>query len=118
LVLKIALDNADNYGILGLKKGFEMNKIIIGFSGWVEADPEHTRFQYIGPVRESQMIIITGTEYLQLNEDERDEYILEDLGQAYTNSFDGELDVCDVRVEEDPDHVAQEFLQDLLRDKI
>jgi len=26
--------------------------------------------------------------------------------------------VCDVRVEEDPDHVAQEFLEDLLKDKI
>ena len=110
-----------------------MSKIIIGFNGWIEADPEHTRFQYIGPVRESQTInelpvfmrcsrtgnsIITGTEYLQLDEDERDDYILEDLGVAYTNSFDGELDVCDVRVEEDPDHVATEFLQDLLRDKI
>lgn len=100
------------------RKDLIMSKMIIGFNGWVEADPEHTRFQYIGPVRESQMIIITGTEYLQLNEDERDEYILEDLGQAYTNSFDGELDMCDVRVEEDPDHVATEFLQDLLKDKI
>ena len=29
-----------------------------------------------------------------------------------------ELDVCDVRLEEDPDHVAQEFLNDLLKDKI
>ena len=63
-------------------------------------------------------MMITGKEYLQLNEDERDEYILEDLGEAYTNSYDGELDVCDVRVEEDPDHVAQEFLNDLLKDKI
>ena len=25
--------------------------------------------------------------------------------------------MCDVRVEEDPDHVATEFLQDLLKDK-
>ena len=95
-----------------------MSKIIIGFNGWIEADPESTKFQYIGPVRESQMIIITGKEYLQLDEDERDEYILEDLGYAYTNAFDGELDMCDVNVEEDPDHVAKEFLQDLLKDKI
>lgn len=109
------------------------NKIIIGFNGWIEADPDSIRFQYIGPVRESQTIkelpvfmrcsktgnsIITGTEYLQLDEDERDEYILEDLGVAYTNSFDGELDVCDVRVEEDVDLVAREFIDDLLKDKI
>ena len=117
MVLKFPIDIDDICVILGEKKGFQMSKIIIGFNGWVEADPEHTRFQYIG-VREAEMIIITGTEYLQLDEDERDEYILEDLGQAYTHSFDGELDVCDVRVEEDPDHVAQEFLEDLLKDKI
>ena len=95
-----------------------MSKIIIEFNGWIEADPESIRFQYIGLVRESQMIMITGTEYLQVDEDERSDYILEDLGVACTNSFDGELDQCDVNVEEDPDHVAQEFLQDLLRDKL
>ena len=55
---------------------------------------------------------------LELNEDERDEYILEDLGYAYTNRKDDEIDTCDVRVEEDPDHVATEFLEDLLKDKI
>ena len=95
-----------------------MTKIVVEFNGWIEADPDSIRFQYIGPVRESQMIIITGAEYLQLDEDEREEYILEDLGVAYTNSFDGELDMCDISVEENPDHVAQEFLQDLLKDKI
>ena len=120
MVLKIALDNADNYGILGLKKGFEMSKIIIGFSGWVEADPESIRFQWIGDYKdnESHAGIITGTQYLQLDEDEREDYILEDLGAAYSNAFDGELDMCDVNVEQDPDHIATEFLQDLLRDKI
>ena len=97
-----------------------MSKIIIGFNGWVEADPDSIRFQWIGDYKdnESHAGIITGTQYLQLDEDERDDYILEDLGAAYTNAFDGELDMCDVNVEEDPDHVAQEFLQDLLKDKI
>ena len=97
-----------------------MSKIIIEFNGWVEADPESIRFQWIGDYvdNESHKHIITGTEYLQLDEDERSDYILEDLGVACTNSFDGELDQCDVNVEEDPDHVAQEFLQDLLRDKL
>ena len=97
-----------------------MSKIIIGFNGWVEADPESIRFQWIGDYieNESHRHIITGADYLKLDEDERDEYILEDLGQAYTTSFDGELDICDVRIEEDPDHVAQEFLNDLLKDKI
>ncbi len=94
-----------------------MSKIIIGFSGWVEADPESIRFQYIGEMAAAEALI-SGTDYLKLDEDERDNYILEDLGAAYTNAFDGELDMCDVTVEEDPDHVAKEFLQDLLKDKI
>ncbi len=94
-----------------------MSKIIIGFAGWVEADPESIRFQYIGEMAAAEALI-SGTDYLKLDEDERDNYILEDLGAAYTNAFDGELDMCDVTVEEDPDHVAQEFLQDLLKDKI
>lgn len=96
-----------------------MSKIIIGFAGWVEADPESIRFQYIGEMAAAAAeALISGTDYLKLDEDERDNYILEDLGAAYTNAFDGELDMCDVTVEEDPDHVAQEFLNDLLKDKI
>ena len=97
-------------------------KIIIGFAGWVEADPESIRFQWIGDYVEnesqiSQRHIITGTEYQELDEDERDDYVLEDLGVAYRDAFDGELNECDVDVEEDPDHVAQEFLEDLLKNK-
>ena len=95
-------------------------KIIIGFAGWVEADPESIRFQWIGDYKdnESHAGIITGTEYLKLDEDERDDYILEDLGVAYRDAFDGELNECDVEVEEDPSEVAQEFLEDLLKDKL
>jgi hypothetical protein len=95
-------------------------KIIITFNGWVEADPESIRFQWIGDYieNESHKHIINGTEYLELEENERDDYILEDLGVAYRDSFDGALDECDVNVEEDPDNVAKEFLQDLLRDKL
>jgi len=100
-----------------------MSKIIIGFSGWVEADPESIRFQWIGDYVDNESDkhikhIITGTEYLKLDEDERNDYILEDLGVAYRDSFDGELNECEVSIEEDPDHVAKEFLQDLLKDKI
>ena len=94
-----------------------MSKIIIGFAGWVEADPESIRFQYVGEMAAAEAFI-TGTDQLKLDEDERGEYILEDLGQAYTTAFDGLLEQCDVSVEEDPDHVAKEFLEDLLKDKI
>lgn len=93
------------------------NKIIIGFNGWVEADPETIRFQYIGEMAAAEAFI-SGTDYLKLDEDERDNYIIEDLGVAYSTAFDGELDMCDVRVEEDVDLVAREFIDDLLKDKI
>ena len=76
-----------------------MSKIIVSVAGWCEADPDEVRFQYIGPVRESQMIMITGTEYLQLDEDERDEYILECAGTAFATAIDGEYDQVDVEVE-------------------
>jgi hypothetical protein len=97
-----------------------MSKIIIEFNGWVEADPETIRFQWVGDYveNESHKHIITGTEYLRLDEDERGDYILEDLSVAYRDAFDGLLEQCDVNIEEDPDHVAKEFLQDLLKDKI
>ena len=97
-----------------------MSKIIIGFAGWVEADPDSIRFQWVGDYveNESHEHIINGNDYLKLDEDERDDYILQDLGVAYRDAFDGELDTCDIRVEQDPDHVAKEFLNDLLKDKI
>ena len=105
------------YDILGLKKGFEMNKIIVEFNGWVEADPENIRFQYIGEMAATEALI-SGKDYLRLDEEERSNYILEDLGKTYMTAFDGLLEQCDVSVEEDPDHVAKEFLQDLLKDKV
>jgi len=97
-----------------------MSKIIIGFAGWVEADPESIRFQWVGDYveNESHEHIINGNDYLKLDEDERNDYILQDLGVAYRDAFDKELDDCNVTVEEDPDHVAKEFLNDLLKDKI
>ena len=94
-----------------------MSKIIVEFNGWVEADPETIRFQYLGEMAAAEAFI-SGSDYLKLDEDERSNYILEDLSEAYTNAFDGLLEQCDVIVEEDPDHVAKEFLNDLLKDRI
>lgn len=94
-----------------------MNKIIVEFNGWVEADPANIMFQYIGEMAATEALI-SGTDYLKLDEEERSNYILEDLGKAYETAFDGLLEQCDVNVEEDPDSVAQEFLKDLLKDKV
>ena len=55
-----------------------MSKIIVEFNGWVEADPESIRFQYIGEMAATEAFI-SGNDYLKLHEDERSDYILEDL---------------------------------------
>ena len=78
-------------------------RLIVEFSGWVECDPDKTMFQYIGPEKYGLMStgnVITGREFMALTEHEQDNYILEDLGQAYTYSLDGELVHCDVEIDE------------------
>ena len=78
-------------------------RMVLEFSGWVEANPDKTFFQYIGPEPYGLMStgnVITGTQYMCLNEDERDNYILECLGQAYQHSVDGELVHCDIELDE------------------
>ena len=78
-------------------------RMVLEFSGWVEADPDKTFFQYIGPEPHGLMStgnVITGTQYMALNEDERDNYILECLGQAYQYSVDGELNDLQVDIED------------------
>ena len=74
------------------------NKIIVSFSGWVECNPEETSFQYIGEIAANRAVI-SGTKYMRLSQNEKDNYILECLGQAYTNSLDGELMDLEVKVE-------------------
>jgi hypothetical protein len=77
--------------------------MVIEFSGWVEADPDKTFFQYIGPEPYGLMStgnLITGTQYMTLDEHEQDNYILECLGQAYEYSLDGELNDLHIEIEE------------------
>ena len=81
-----------------------MSKIIVSASGWCEADPDKVRFQYIGPEEYGLMSTggtITGTEWLALDEESRDEYILECAGEAFATAIDGEYDHVDVEVEDD-----------------
>ena len=83
--------------------------MILEFSGWIECDPAKTTFQYIGGEalkNEFKLLgqdfnshIITGAEYMALHEDEKDCYMLEDLGQAYINSLDGELSELTLDIE-------------------
>lgn len=80
-------------------------KIIIHMSGWCEADPARTMFQYIGPCVDVERLI-GGEQWLSLPEyDEqklcRKDYVLENVVTAFKYSLDGEYDHIDVEIEED-----------------
>jgi len=44
---------------------------------------------------------ITGEDWMELEEEDQAEYVLECLGQAYTNSIDGELQDLDIEVDDE-----------------
>ena len=75
-----------------------MSKIIISIAGWCEADPDRTMFQYIGS-RDDVEKLIGGKQWLSLTEDDRGDYIPENVLTAFKYSLDGEYDQVDVEVE-------------------
>lgn len=80
-------------------------KIIVNMSGWCEADPARTMFQYLGH-RDDVEQLIGGEQWLSLpeyHEQElcRKDYVLENVVTAFKYSLDGEYDHIDVEVEED-----------------
>jgi len=77
-----------------------MSKIIVSVSGWCEADPSRTMFQYLGD-RDDVDKLISGEQWLSLTEDDRGDYILENVLTAFKYSLDGEYDQVDVEVEEE-----------------
>ena len=76
-----------------------MSKIIVSMSGWCEADPSRTMFEYIGN-RDDVDKLISGEQWLSLTEDDRGDYILESVLTAFKYSLDGEYEQIDVEVEE------------------
>ena len=82
-----------------------MSRIIVSVSGWCEADPSRTMFQYLGD-RDDVDELISGEQWLSLpdyDDDEqkicRDDYILECTGTAFATAIDGEYDYVEVEVE-------------------
>ena len=69
-----------------------MSKIIIEYSGWVEADPAELRFVKLTGWGLKEAITITGEEWMKLEANERDDYML-DTGheQVEATSLDGEF---------------------------
>ena len=76
-----------------------MSKIIVSCAGWCEADPDKVRFQSIRD-DDTQDMYITGTEWLSLDEEAREDFILECTGTAFATALNGEYDYVDVEVEE------------------
>lgn len=77
-----------------------MSRLIVTFSGWVECDPAKTTFTNID-LSNGHPEQITGEEWMELEEDVQGDYVLECLGQTYTNSIDGELQDLDIEVEDE-----------------
>lgn len=80
-----------------------MSRIIVSVSGWCEADPSRTMFQYIGD-RDDVDKLISGEQWLSLPDyDEqkicRDDYVLECAASAFKWALDGEYSHVDVEVE-------------------
>lgn len=71
--------------------------IIVEFSGWVRITPSNLRFQLITDEEEPE--VITGVEWLALDEETRGDYVLEDFIAAQRDADDGEL--VDLQVFED-----------------
>ena len=71
-----------------------MSDIVIEFSGWIVADPDNTMFFYVGDDkrygRKSPLLYITGTQWLELDESERSDYILDNVIEAQRHSLDGD----------------------------
>jgi len=75
-----------------------MSRIIIEYSGWLEADPAELHFVKLDGLEEVE--VITGEEWMELEANERDEYLL-DTGhdKVEATSLDGEF--VDYRYEVD-----------------
>lgn len=79
-------------------------RMIVEFSGWIECNLDNTWFHYIGNdlvgVIGGDELRITARSYMKLPPEEQDNFILESLGEAYISSLDGELNHCDIEIEE------------------
>ena len=75
-----------------------MAKIIVEFGGWVECDSDKVKF-----LKLATDDVITGTEWLELSEDDRDDYIMEDYIEAQKTALDGSYEHLALIVKNDDD---------------
>lgn len=78
-------------------------KIVVEFSGWYEIGPENASFCYIGEDK-TKPIFIDGYEYSNLTEDERSDYIVEDIVDGQRDADDSEYDSIDVIIDNEEEN--------------
>ena len=76
-----------------------MSDIVVEFSGWIVADPDSTMFFYVG--KDERYGRITGKQWLELDESERSDYVLDNLIDAQRDSHDGSYDMINIEKTDD-----------------
>ena len=79
-----------------------MNDIVVEFSGWIVVDPYKTLFFYVGDDKLNRAICwrITGKQWLELDESERGDYILDNLIDAQRQATDGDYSMINIEERE------------------
>jgi len=72
-----------------------MSDILVEFSGWIRVTPEKVSFVKIG-IQDERPDIINGEQWLALDKDDRDDYILEDLVGLHRHAHDSDFEQIDV----------------------
>ena len=68
--------------------------IVVEYSGWCKLQPQNASFVYIGQDDDEHRI--NGLEWLDLSDESKANYVLEDVVAAIRDSFDGEWEDIDV----------------------
>ena len=76
----------------------ESKDIVVEYSGWCKLQPQNASFVYIGQDDDEHRI--NGLDWLNLSEEKKADYILEDVVAAIRDSFDGSWEHIDVMEEE------------------
>jgi len=67
----------------------------IDFSGFVSVDPRRVRFEYIGVDKKFQPII-NGSKYLRLSDDDKAEYVFQNMIDVLTAAEDLEWSTIEI----------------------
>jgi len=77
-----------------------MSDIVVEFSGWIVADPYKTKFLKVEDLysedsgkQDTRPETINGKQWLELDESEQSDYILDNVIDAQRDSLDGDYDL-------------------------